>query len=169
MENPMTKAKLLNEMRAARKEWEELLNEVGEARMTETGATGDWSVKDVITHLTSYARWYMNAAEAQLRDEMPAMDGTEQMPFEERNQLYYERDKAMPLAQALHESEQVHQRLLAAVEKLPEAFLIEPQNFPGAPQPTYVWQMLRGDVYDHTRTHIGWIRDWFAQLSENEA
>lgn len=162
MDTSMTKARLLDELRAARSEWEALLQEVGAERMEESGATGHWSIKNVMTHLTSYARWYANATEAQLRGEMPPMEGTEQMPFEERNQLYYERDKDMPLEQALTESAQVHQRLLAAVEKLPEPFLIEVQNFPGAPEPIAVWQMLRGDVYDHTRTHIQWIRDWLA-------
>lgn len=163
MTNEMTKAKLLDELRSARSQWEAMLKEVPQNRMEEAGATGHWSVKNVITHLTSYARWYANAAEAQLQGEMPPMDGTEQMPFEERNQLYYERDKDMPLEQALKESEQVHQRLLVAVEQLPEPFLIEPQNFPGAPELIAVWQMLRGDVYDHTRTHIQCIREWLVE------
>jgi hypothetical protein len=160
MENPMTKEKLLHELRTSRQEWEALLREVGEDRMTESGATGYWSVKDVITHLTSYARWYMNAAEATLRGEPPPSDGTEFMPFEERNQLYYERDKDMPLDEALSQSEEVYGRLLRAVEQLPEEFLIEAQNFPGLPEPVFVWRMFQGDVYDHTRTHIGWIREW---------
>lgn len=165
----MTKAKLLDALRAARQEWESLLHEVGGERMTIAGATGYWSVKDVITHLTYYARWYANAAEAQLRGEMPPLDGTEQMPFDARNHIVYERCKDMPLAQALRESAETHQRLLAAVEQLPEAFLIEPQTIPDSPQPAFViWKMLRGDVYDHTRTHIQGIRAWLAQTESGQ-
>lgn len=160
MGDQMTKAKLLQEIRSARAEWEQLTSEIPQERMTKSGATGYWSVKDVMTHLTSYARWYMNAAEAQLRGEMPPVDGTEQMPFEEKNLVYYEREKDKSLEQALSESQNVHERLLAALEQIPEPFLIEPQVFPDVPEPTAIWQMLRGDVYAHTRNHIGWIRDW---------
>lgn len=165
MGNQMTKAKLLEEIRSARAEWEQLITEIPENRMMESGATGYWSVKDVMTHLTSYARWYMNAAEAQLRGEMPPVDGTEQMPFEEKNQVHYEREKDKSLEQALSESQDVHERLLVALEQIPEPFLIEPQNFPDVPEPTAIWQMLRGDVYAHTRTHIGWIRNWLDQTN----
>ena len=168
METQMTKEKLLDELRAARQEWVTLLDEIEPERMIESGATGYWSVKDVIAHLTSYARWYMKAAEAQLRGEPIPMDGTEQMPFEERNQLYYEQAKDLPLEQVLLESAEVYQRLLDAVEKLPESFLIEPQTFPGAPIQFTVWEQFRGDIYDHTRTHIGWIREWLESSDGKE-
>jgi hypothetical protein len=54
MDNQMTRARLLVELRAARSEWDTLMAVVGEERMTEPGAAGDWSVKDVIAHLTSF-------------------------------------------------------------------------------------------------------------------
>src|SRR5690349_8107926 len=53
MEQPITKAGLLHELRAARAEWDALIAEISPARMAEPGAASDWSVKDVIAHLTS--------------------------------------------------------------------------------------------------------------------
>jgi hypothetical protein len=96
MENTMTKAQLLAELRAARAEWDALMAQVGEERMTEPGAAGVWSVKDVVAHLTSYARWYANAAEAQLRGELSPPDGTEGMDFEQRNQEHQRREQHLP-------------------------------------------------------------------------
>jgi len=43
MEQTITKASLLHELRAARADWDTLMDEVGPARMTEPGAAGDWS------------------------------------------------------------------------------------------------------------------------------
>jgi uncharacterized protein (TIGR03083 family) len=160
MENTMTNAQLLGELRAARAEWDALMAEVGEERMTEPGATGAWSVKDVIAHLAGYARWYANAAEAQLRGELPPPDGTEGMDFEQRNQEYHRRAQHLPLAEVLEESRQVHQRLLAAVEAHTEEFLTQSQHFDGMPEPVEVWRMLQGDVYDHSREHAQVIRAW---------
>ena len=87
MDEPITKAGLLRELRAVRAEWDALMAEVGAARMTEPGAAGDWSIKDVTAHLTSYSRWFVNASEAHFRGEMPPLDGSEGMSFEQRNQL----------------------------------------------------------------------------------
>jgi hypothetical protein len=66
MDNQMTKARLLVELRAARNEWDTLMAAVGEERMTEPGAAGDWSVKDVTAHLTSFDQWFVKASEPSL-------------------------------------------------------------------------------------------------------
>jgi hypothetical protein len=75
MNEPITKAYLLRELRVARAEWDALMDEVGPARMTEPGAAGDWSVKDVTAHLASYNRWFVLASEAHFRGEIPPLDG----------------------------------------------------------------------------------------------
>ncbi|HMB21859.1 MAG TPA: maleylpyruvate isomerase N-terminal domain-containing protein, partial [Anaerolineales bacterium] len=93
MTDQVTKAKLLDELRLARREWDALLAEIGEERMTETGAAGDWSVKDVAAHLTSYSQRFISASEAHFRGELPPLDGTEGMDFETLNQHYYERNR----------------------------------------------------------------------------
>jgi hypothetical protein len=161
MENQMTKAKLLDELRSARAEWDALMREIGEARMTESGATGFWSVKDVMAHLMSYTRWYVNALEAHFRGEAPPMDGTEHLTdWDERNAVYYQRTKDLSLAEVTVESRRVHDRLVELVESQPEEFLVQPQQFIGAPMTVIPWKHLEGDVYDHTRRHTRDLRTW---------
>lgn len=161
----ITKAKLLDELGAARAEWDTLLAEVGEERMTEPGAAGDWSVKDMIAHLTSYSQRFISASEAHFRGELPPLDGTEGMDFETLNQHYYGLNKDRPLAEVLAESEQVFKRLLEVTELHSEEFLIQPQEFPGAPVPgpLFIWKILEGDVYGHYREHIEMIREWLGK------
>lgn len=48
----MTKNELLNLLRLARAEWDALLASIDEARMREPGVEGDWSIKDLIAHVT---------------------------------------------------------------------------------------------------------------------
>jgi uncharacterized protein (TIGR03083 family) len=162
MEQKITKAYLLAELRAARTEWQALMAEVGEARMTEPGATGVWSVKDVTAHLTAYNRWFVNASEAHFRGELPPPDGTEGMDFEERNQVYHQRAQHLSLAEVLAEWEEVYQRLLEVVEAHTEEFLTQPQRFEGVPEPVEVWKMLDGDGYGHYREHAQVIRERLA-------
>ena len=163
MGDQITKAHLLAELRAARTEWDALMADVGEERMTEPGAAGDWLVKDVIAHLTSFDRWFVHASEAYFRGELPPLDGTEGMSFEERNQFRYRQAQQRPLAEVLAESGQVFQRLLEMIEAHAEDFLIQPQQFEGAPEPILVWKLLEGDGYDHYRDHMHSIRAWLEQ------
>src|SRR5262245_44531861 len=159
----MTKAQLLAELRAARAEWDALMAEVGEERMTEPGAAGDWSVKDVIAHLTSFDRWFVHASEAHFRGELPPPDGGEGMSFEERNQFFYRQAQHRPLAEVLTESREMSRRLLEMMEAHSEEFLTQPQQFEGAPGPVLVWKLLEGDVYGHYRDHMRSIRAWLKQ------
>jgi hypothetical protein len=163
MNNRITKAYLLAELRAARNEWDALMAEVGEERMTQPGATGSWSVKDVIAHLTSYNRWFVNASEAHFRGELPPLDGTEGMDFEERNQFFYRQAQQHSLAEVLAESQQVYQQLIEMVEAHSEEFLTQSQHFEGVPEPILVWKLLEGDGYAHYREHAQAIREWLEQ------
>ena len=53
MTDSITKAKLLDELRTTRQEWETLLASADPAWMTRPATVADWSVKDVIFHCTS--------------------------------------------------------------------------------------------------------------------
>ncbi|MBD0328165.1 MAG: ClbS/DfsB family four-helix bundle protein, partial [Pyrinomonadaceae bacterium] len=52
----MNKAELLENLNTECANWDALLAEVGEGRMMQPGVVGDWSVKDVTAHLTTWER-----------------------------------------------------------------------------------------------------------------
>jgi hypothetical protein len=89
------------------------------------------------------------------------------MSFEERNQFFYKQDKDKPLSVVLSESNTYYQRLVKAVEQHSEEFLTQPQRFPGAPEPVTIWQMFRGDIYDHSREHARAIRGWLDSTEDH--
>ncbi len=160
MNTVMSKQRLVDEMSAVQLEWEALMQEVGEERMLESGATGWWSVRDVIAHLMSYSRWFVDAYDAHRRGEFIPMDGTEAMPFEEKNQTYYERTKDLSLHEVRSDARYYYQRLLDMDKSETEEFLTQPQVFKGAPESIIVWHPLRSEVYDHYRVHMKLIREW---------
>lgn len=161
---PMTKAKLLLELRAVRRSWDALIGradaERGRRGLTEAGAAGEWSVRDLIAHLTSYDRWFVNAAEAHLRGEPPPSDGTEWMEWDARNAVHHGRTLYLSLDEVLDDSYKTYARLVELVEQLPEDFLIQPQQPPGMAAPFVVWEQLRGNTYDHYRRHMVDVQAW---------
>jgi hypothetical protein len=165
MEESMTKAQILEELRDAWAGWEAVLAEAGQERMQQQ-LPGGWSVKDLSAHLTRYARWYVLASEAHFRGESPPMDGSERMEIEQRNQHYYDQDRELPLDEVLANADETFHRLLEVVAAHDESFLIQPQTFEGAPEPVLIWQMLRGDVSEHLGEHTQQVREWLDKDSK---
>lgn len=161
----MDKQTLLATLRAARGEYDAALAEVPQERMREPIEPGHWAVKDIVTHLTYFERWMTDRLEEASRGESYAGSPLDFMPFDERNQIIYERFKDLPVDQVLAQSRQTFADLIAAVESHDEAFLIEPQQFEGAPAPMIVWQMLRSEVYEHYTLHIPSIRAFAAAVT----
>jgi hypothetical protein len=160
MDEQMTKAKLVETLQTRRAEWDAVLARVPEGRMTQPGAAGKWSVKDIINHISFYERWMADRMHERLRGEAYVPTELDQMHFDERNDRYYEQTRERPLEEVLAESAEGFGRLMEAVQAHTEAFLIQPQQFEGLPQPIRVWQMLRSEVYDHYSEHIPSIQVW---------
>jgi Protein of unknown function (DUF1706) len=163
MEERMTKAELISLLEGRRAEWDALVARVPAERLTEPGATGHWSVKDIIAHMTSYERWFADRLAERLRGETYTPTAEDTMG-EARNDLFYERDKDLPLADVQEQSRRAFDELMSGVRANDEAFLIEPQLMPGVPVPVTVWKMLRGDVYDHYPEHVASVAAWLEEL-----
>ncbi len=70
MDEQMNKPKLLETLRSKRAEWDAVLAEIPAAQMTEPGVAGEWSVKDIIVHLTYHERWFADRLHESLRGEI---------------------------------------------------------------------------------------------------
>src|SRR5258708_9355311 len=64
---PMTGARLASILQAERTQWNTLLAEVGLERIGVPGVEGEWSVKEVVAHLTWYEQSIVEGAQQALR------------------------------------------------------------------------------------------------------
>ena len=165
MPEEMTKARLLELLQTKRAEWDATLAQVPEDRMTEPGVADEWSVRDIVAHITYHERWYADRLHEQLRGEAYTPSQVDMLHFDERNGIVYEQNRHRSPDDVMTESRQVFQRLLEGVQANSEEFLTQPQHFEGAPGPVLIWNMLRGDVYEHYALHIPSIKDWLAAQS----
>ena len=162
MDERMTKERLLDLVQSRRAEWDALVALVPRERMTEPGVAGHWSVKDIIAHLTYYERWFADRLHEELVGQRYTPNELDMMG-DARNDIVYEQTRDQPLEMVLDESRAAFERLIAGITAHSEAFLTEPQQFEGPPQPMIIWQMLAGDVYDHYPQHIPSVRAWLAR------
>ena len=152
----MTRAEFLDLLRTARAEWDALLAAVPEGRMTVPGVEGQWSVKDVIAHITWHEREMLGVLQAR------ALVGSDlwDLPLHQRNATIYVQNRDRPLAEVLAESRTVYPQLLAAVGELADADLTDAGRFADMPGDWVPWQLLAENTYTHYRDHMPAIRAW---------
>jgi DinB superfamily len=152
----MDKATFLETLHTARAEWEALLAEVGEARMLEPGATGEWTVKDVIAHVMWCEREMVGVCEAH------ALAGSDlwNLTNEESNAIVVAQYRETPLQDVLVEERQVYDRLLAALQTLSDEDLNDARRFRDMPVEWVPWQLIAGNASQHYGDHMPPIRAW---------
>ena len=160
MNNHLTTTQLLEVMRTARSNWEALLAEVGEARLTEPGVEGDWSLKDIIAHITYFETWATDNVMAFRRGEPRPQSEYKGLEIDEENARLYERLRAKPLTQVLQESQASFQRSIEAVQGLRDEDLYDP-GFTRVPDADWtVFDLVAGDTFEHYNDHSTSVRAW---------
>ena len=166
MNNHLTVAQLLDEMRTARSNWEAILAEVGEARLTEPGVEGDWSLKDIIAHITYFETWAADNVMAFRSGEPQPQSEYKGLEMDEENARIYERLRAKPLPQVLQESQVSFQRSIEAVQGLRDEDLYDPEYTRVPDADWTVFDLIEGDTFEHYNDHITPVRAWLDRAAE---
>ena len=166
MNNHLTTAQLIEVMRTARSNWEALLAEAGEARLTEPGVEGNWSLKDIIAHITYFETWAADNVMAFRTGAPRPQPEYTGLDVDEENARIYERLRAKPLAEVLQESQASFQRSLEAVQGLRDEDLYDPK-FTRVPDADWtVFDLIEGDTFEHYNDHIISVRAWLNRVAE---
>ena len=129
-----SKDQLLSALQNEQAGWKRLLDDIGEARMIEPGVAGEWSIKDIVAHLTCWRRRTVGRFQAALKHEPePAPPWPphlhETTTDDEINAWIYASNRDRPLTDILQESDVVFQQLVDTLSAFPEAELLDPQRF----------------------------------------
>jgi len=157
----MNKSELLSKIETAHSEWQSLLSEVGEARMTEPGVTGDWSVKDIIGHIAAWEQRVLDRVRSDSTGETLEMTGWD---MDKMNETYFERSRAASLKDVLSDAADTHSRFMQFVGSLSEQQLFEGGIYGWTQgQPLYNW--ITGNTYEHYDEHSAPIREWLGKTN----
>ena len=122
MGTSLSKTQLLTELCTEQAVWEALLDEIGEAHMTQPEVAGGWSIKDIVAHLTGWRSRSVRRFQA-LLNHVP--DFSPPWPQELReddeiNAWIYQSNRDRPLADVLSDSREVFQQLVDTLDAFSE-------------------------------------------------
>lgn len=145
--------KLLKRLDAAWLAFLESYAGLPDERLMEPGVTGDWSVKDVLAHVTTW--------EEEALKHLPLIIAGGKPPryvtfggLDAFNAQTTERNRSLSLAEARRRQDDTHRRLIAFVAGAPA------EQFASA---TRARRRLRLDTYSHYPIHTRMIREWREQ------
>ncbi len=159
VDEPASKTDLLDKIQTGWQEWQELLSQVNKEQMEQPGAEGEWSVKDIIAHITWSERGIVPLLEQHI------LSGSElwNLSQDERNTEVYRQNRYRPLDEVLAESQNTHEQLIAAARDLDEQDLTDSSRFTNMPADWLPWMLISGNTYAHYRDHIQSVKVWLAQ------
>jgi hypothetical protein len=160
----VTKSELLNWLQGEHRQWKAFLDQIGMERMDEPGVAEDWSIKDIVAHLTGWQRRLNGSVQAAQRGEPepPPPWPAHLQNEDEINAWIYDSNRGRSVREVLDESHQVLQQYIAIIEGLPDDVPIQSmwhlvwlgdQRFPA------------GEFFDHFHDdHEPDVRAWLARV-----
>jgi hypothetical protein len=145
------KTKLLQNMEKAWADFRKSYNGLSDEEMLKPGVTGQWSVKDIVAHVTTW--------EGETLKHLPGMLQGKKYPrysvtyggIDTFNALKTAENKGLSLTEVFRQQDEVHRRLIRFIETVPEEFLDSRTRFR---------HRLRMDTYSHYPKHSAAIRKW---------
>lgn len=153
---------LLDRIRAEQHSWRALVDEVGRERMEQPGPMGEWTFKDLVSHLAGWRNRTIARLEAAGRGEPEPPDPwpAELDDDDSINAWIHERDRARSLDEVLADYDSSFDRLAAAIAALPEEAVTEPEYLPWTDGRRLVEVDFFGHLHDE---HEPSIREWLAR------
>lgn len=163
MADPMTKAELLTQVRAAKDAAEATIARVPIGRFGEPGPNGDWSAKDELAHLTFWNEkllMRLRAATSGIAPDPDAFAGSDD-EIDAVNARCLAEHKDQPLDDVLAAFHATHAEAEETIAAHSEEDLFDPARFAWA-HGTPLWHWIAGNITEHYPEHIGQIDVWLA-------
>jgi Protein of unknown function (DUF1706) len=152
----MKKDQLLKRLEQAWAAIKESYAGLSDAQLMESGVMGEWSVKDILAHVTTWEEEALKYLPLILTGGRPpryiqygGIDGF--------NAQMAEQKREMALSDVLRQLDETHRRLIDYLQSVPE------EHFTGK---TRFRHRLRLDTYSHYPLHARAIREWRERLAE---
>jgi hypothetical protein len=119
--------------------------------LTEPGVTGDWSVKDLIAHVTWWEEEALRHLPLIIAGDRPPRYSVAYGGIDAFNAMMAERKRDMSLSDVLTQQDDTHRLLIDFVQSVPEDQFTRETHFR---------HRLRLDTYSHYPIHTRAIQEW---------
>ncbi len=147
----MDRSQLLKRLDKAWEAFKESYAGLSDSELMEPGVTGDWSVRDIIAHVTWWEEEALTHLPLILDGRKPPRYSVTYGGIDAFNAQKTEQKRHLPLSQVLRQRDDTHRRLINFIQSAPEDQFIRETRFR---------HRLRLDTYSHYSKHAEAIWKW---------
>jgi hypothetical protein len=143
------------------KAWRALLASyagLSEAEMQAPGVVSDWSVKDIIAHVTTWNEEALKHLPTILAGQRPQKYSVAYGGIDAFNAMMLVQLREVPLSEVLERRDHIYRRLISYIQQVPEELLATETRFR---------RRLRFDTYRHYAEHTRTITDWRQRVTSH--
>ncbi len=147
----MNRQQLLQKLDNAWTAFKESYTGLPDAQLTQSGVMDDWSVKDIIAHVTWWEIEALKHLPLIITGGRPPRYSAQYGGIDAFNALMTERQRDLALTDILQQQEETHRRLIEYLQSVPEEYFTRETRFR---------HRLRLDTYSHYPLHTKAILEW---------
>ncbi|HEY0606755.1 MAG TPA: ClbS/DfsB family four-helix bundle protein [Herpetosiphonaceae bacterium] len=163
MNEPTSKAELLSAINTEHERLTAALSGLTDEQLVQPGVESDWSVKDVLAHVTWWEQWMVQKLGALARgDKIPRLlrpDEDQDAGLARLNSEIFAATRNQPLDEVRAAFDRSFQQAVAAVTALSEHDIFDPEGLGGSLGEAPL-QLIASDTYEHYEEHTATIRRW---------
>jgi hypothetical protein len=151
---PTTRAELLAELDQEWANIERICAGSSEADMTTLGVQDEWSVKDILVHLSAWEKYLLDRLGYVMTGQSPKYPNMASWDDVHRfNAQVYEENKGRPLTSVIIEFRSLYRGVMTVLEALDDEMLNKPYTYDFPNDSLTVQQLIRSNTYEHYREH----------------
>ena len=147
----MKKNQLIQKIETAWEAFNKSIEGLSEAEMLEPGVIGEWSVRDIIAHVTVWEEEALKALPIILTGQRTPRYSVLYGGIDAFNAQMTEKNRSLSLEEVLCRRDETHQRLLAFIRSAPQEQITTETRFR---------RRVRYDSYSHYSEHTEAILTW---------
>jgi hypothetical protein len=138
-------------------EWaniERICFSMSEADMLTPGVEGEWSVKDILCHLSAWEKYLLDRLGYALTGQHPLYPAMSSWDDVHRfNAQVYADNKDRPLTSVIIEFRSLYRGVMTVLESLDDEVLNQPYSYDFPDDALTLLQLIRANTYEHYREH----------------
>jgi hypothetical protein len=127
---------------------------MSEADMLAPGVEGEWSVKDILCHLSAWEKYLLDRLGYVLTGQHPLYPAMSSWDDVHRfNAKVYADNKDRPLTSVIIEFRSLYRGVMTVLESLDDEVLNQPYSYDFPDDALTLLQLIRANTYEHYREH----------------
>jgi len=155
----MTKNELLQKLESQREDFLDALEGIPESDWELPGVAGNWSIKDILAHLSRWEAELVKFLWQVQQGQTPTSIQLENIDVDAVNAAWQREARDRSLQRVLEDYHLVRTQTAARVEMLDEKDLLAPNRFKWA-KGKPLWEWIAADSYEHEAEHLQDILAW---------